>query len=114
MKRLRILFTLTVGLAVILMPVRDAVFADSYERQWEDDDNAYDRARRAVDRGEILPMAKLLERLKTQVRGEVVGVEFERENGRWVYEFKVIDTKGRLLEVYIDARTGTVISLEDN
>ncbi|MCP4896569.1 MAG: peptidase [bacterium] len=96
------------------MPVRDAAFADGYERQWEDDDYAYDRARRAVDRGEILPMAKLLERLKTQVRGEVVGVEFEREYGRWVYEFKIIDTKGRLLEVYIDARTGTVISLEDN
>ena len=84
------------------------------ERQWEDDDHAYDRARRAVDRGETLPIAELLERLKTQVPGEVVGVEFEREHGIWVYEFKVIDARGRLLEVYVDAETGAVLSMEED
>jgi len=84
------------------------------ERQWEDDDHAYDRARRAVNRGETLPIVELLERLKTQVPGEVVGVEFEREDGKWVYEFKVIDNRGRLLEVYVDAQTGTVLSMEED
>jgi uncharacterized membrane protein YkoI len=57
---------------------------------------------------------ELLERLKTQVPGEVVGVEFEREDGKWVYEFKVIDDRGRLLEVYVDARTGAVLSMEED
>lgn len=85
-----------------------------YGRQWEDDDHAYDRARRAVDRGEARPITELLERLKTQVPGEVVGVEFEREHGRWVYEFKIIDSGGRLLEVYVDAQTGTVLSMEED
>ena len=84
------------------------------ERLWEDDDHAYDRARRALDRGETLPMAELLERLKTRVPGEVVGVEFEREDGKWVYEFKVIDSRGRLLEVYVDAQTGEVLSMEED
>jgi len=84
------------------------------EHQWEDDDHAYDRARRAVDRGEARPIAELLKRLKTQVPGEVVGVEFEREHGRWVYEFKIIDSGGRLLEVYVDAQTGTVLSMEED
>ena len=63
---------------------------------------------------QALPIAKLLERLKTQVPGEVVGIEFEREHGRWVYEFKVIDSKGRLLEVYVDAHTGEVLSMEED
>ncbi len=84
------------------------------ERQWEDDDHAYDRARRAVDRGETLPIVELLERLKTRVPGEVVGVEFEREDGKWLYEFKVIDSRGRLIEVYVDAQTGTVLSVEED
>ena len=83
-------------------------------RAWEDEDFDYDRARRAVNRGEILPMAHLLERVRKQVPGEIVDVELEREDGRWAYEFKVIDGRGRLLEVTVDARTGRVFAIEDD
>ena len=114
MKTLAIWFVLMTGLVAILTTGSQVAFSSGNERQWEDDDQAYDRARRAVDRGEALPIAKLLEGLQTQVPGEVVGVEFEREHGRWVYEFKVIDTRGRLLEVYVDAHTGKVVSMEDD
>jgi len=86
--------------------------SSDHEREWEDDDHAYDRARRAVDRGEALPIADLLERLKTRVPGEVVGVEFDREHGKWIYEFKIIDSRGHLLEVYVDALTGAVLTME--
>lgn len=79
------------------------------EPQWEDDDHAYDRARRAVDRGETLPIEEVLQRLEAQVPGEVIGIEFERDHSRWVYEFKIIDGGGGLLEVTVDAKTGTVL-----
>ena len=95
-----------------LAGVGDPALGDGYEREWEDDDHAYDRARRAVDRGETLPIAELLERLQAQIPGEVVGIEFEREHGRWFYEVKIIDNSGRLLEVYMDAQTGAVLSME--
>jgi uncharacterized membrane protein YkoI len=100
------------GTLSLLVALSGVAHASDYEREWEDDDHAYDRARRAVERGEILPMAQLLKRLKTQAPGEVVGVELEQEHGTWVYEFKIIDAKGRLIEVYLDAQTGTVISME--
>ncbi|MEN8133020.1 MAG: PepSY domain-containing protein, partial [Pseudomonadota bacterium] len=32
----------------------------------------------------------------------------------WVYEFKVINDRGRLLEVYVDAQTGAVLSMEED
>jgi len=112
MKHLLIRIALTTGFAVVLMTASHVALTSDYERQWEDDDHAYDRARRAVDHGEARPIAELLERLKTQVPGEVIGVEFEREHGRWVYEFKIIDSEGRLLEVYVEAQTGTVLSME--
>ena len=100
------------GTISLLVALSGAADASDYEREWEDDDHAYDRARRAVERGEILPMAQLLARLNKQVPGEVVGVELEREHGTWVYEFKIIDPKGRLIEVYLDAQTGMVLSEE--
>ena len=114
MKKLAIWFVLVMGLVVILATGSSVAVSGEEARQWEDDDRAYDRARRAVDRGDALPIAKLLERLKTQVPGEVVGVEFEHEHGRWVYEFKVVDSEGRLLEVYVDAQTGEVLSMEED
>ena len=113
MKYLCLLFILVALPVVTLVTVGSEAFADEYERQWEDDDYAYDRARRAVGRGEALQISEVLERLKTQVPGEVVGIEFEREHGKWIYEFKVIDNNGRLVEVYVDAHTGKVLSMEE-
>lgn len=113
MKQLVLGFVLTAALAG-LVAGGNLALSDGYEREWEDDDHAYDRARRAVGRGETLPVAELLKRLEIQVPGEVVGIEFEREHGRWVYEFKIIDGGGRLLEVYMDAQTGAVLSMEED
>jgi uncharacterized membrane protein YkoI len=55
-------------------------------------------------------MAQLLQGLRSQIAGEVVDVELEREDGRWVYEFKIIDDKGWLHEVYVDTQTGKILS----
>ncbi len=113
MRRTPILVAI-IGFTAAALTLIGAAHSDGSERDWEDNDYAYDRARRALKRGEILPMAQLLERLHDKVPGEVVGVEFEREHGRWVYEFKLIDGEGRLLEIYVDARTGEVLSIEDD
>jgi len=102
-------FVLTMGLAGALMAGNDLASSGGDEPQWEDDDHAYDRARRAVDRGETLPIEEVLQRLEAQVPGEVIGIEFERDHARWVYEFKIIDGGGGLLEVTVDAKTGTVL-----
>ena len=107
-------FTTLVALGPALLAVSLGGLASSYDPEWEDDDNAYDRARRAVSREEALPMAQLLDQIQKRIPGEVVGVEFEREHGRWVYEFKIVDDEGRLLEVYVDAKTGEVLSVEDD
>jgi uncharacterized membrane protein YkoI len=64
--------------------------------------------RLAVSRGEIRPLADILERVRGQLSGDVVGVEVESEKGRWVYELRVLDPKGRLFDVYVDARDGAI------
>lgn len=71
-----------------------------------------DRARDAVEKGEILPLERVIARLKRAVQGEISGVELEREGRRWVYEFKIIAPTGRMVEIRIDAKTGEVIGKE--
>jgi len=68
----------------------------------------HDDARRAVEAGEIRPLAEILNTVKGKLPGEVVGVRLEREAGVWLYEFRVVDEKGRLFEIHVDARSGEV------
>jgi uncharacterized membrane protein YkoI len=90
------------GLAAALMP--STVLADR--------EHDYERARRAVDQGEALALADILTRVRSDLGGDVVGVEFERKRERWVYEFKVIDPAGRLWEIYVDAGTAAILKRE--
>jgi len=82
----------------------DGAFADR-KRDYKD-------ALHAVERGEALPLTEILERIRPELDGEVVGVEFEREGDRWTYEFKVIDPSGRLWELHVDAASAEVLKRE--
>jgi uncharacterized membrane protein YkoI len=64
----------------------------------------------AMQRGEILPLTKILAIAQSRVPGDVVEVEFK---GGPIYEVKVLTASGRLREVVMNARTGDVIRIED-
>ena len=68
----------------------------------------HDAARRAVERGEIRALADILTTVRDKLPGEIAGVEIEHEGDRWLYEFRVVDKKGRLFEVYVNARNGEI------
>ncbi len=70
---------------------------------------ARDDLSEARKRGEVLPLARILIMVRPAVGDRVVDVEFEREDGRPVYEIYYLDKAGRRREVYVDARTGSVI-----
>lgn len=85
---------------------------DGDRRDWADEDHSHDRARRAAERGEILPLTVIYEQALARLPGRVLEAELERKHGRWVYELKILDSGGRLFEVYLDAGTGAVLKLE--
>ena len=75
-------------------------------------DSDHERAREALRRGEVLPLAEILERVRTQMPGEVIETELEREHERWIYELKLIDADGRIIELEVDATDGRVLRSE--
>lgn len=79
---------------------------------WAGPHDDHDRARAAVQAGEVMPLAALLEGLKRSHPGEVLEVELEREDGRWVYEIKLLQPDGQLLKLELDARTAQVLELK--
>lgn len=68
----------------------------------------------AAQTGEILPLETVIAQVRESVQGNVVGIELEREKGRWVYEVKVVGSDGRVTEMYVDAQTGSVMSKHTN
>jgi uncharacterized membrane protein YkoI len=108
LRLLRPLLLLLIGIAV-LVPAAPLAADDEDESEERHD---HDDVRQAVERGEALPLDAVLAAVEKQVKGEVVGVEFEKEGGVWVYEFRIIDPSGRMIEVLADARTAAVIDVE--
>ncbi len=66
-------------------------------------------ARHALENGEVVPLERVIAGLGSTVPGEISGLELERENGTWIYEFKIISPDGCMLKVRVDAKTGKLI-----
>ena len=73
----------------------------------------HDRARQAVEAGEVLPLRSILERVERDYPGQVVDVELEREREssqeRWIYKIKLLRSGGALMKLKVDARDGSII-----
>ena len=91
-----------VGLMVALaLPVGGPVRAQS-------GGHGQNELRRDVERGEVRPLSEILAAVREKFPGEVVKVEAERHDGRWLYELRVLADKGRILEIHVDARTEAI------
>ena len=88
----------TVILALLLLPVV-AHAGDDHER-----------ARRALQAGEVLPLKTILEKANAQFPGDLIEAELEDEHGRMVYELKLISPDGKVMKLHYDARDGSLIS----
>ena len=78
---------------------------------WGGSRGDHERAHAAVRAGEVLPLATLLERLQRTHPGQVLELELDREDGRWIYEIKLLQANGQLLRLELDAGTGQVLEV---
>lgn len=94
---------LLLPLALLALPVgaQEAAFPD------------FEIAEEAVKRGEILPLATILDELAALQPGRVIEVELDVDDGIQIYEVELISPDGRLLEVELDAKTGTILYLDE-
>ncbi|CUA97651.1 Uncharacterized membrane protein YkoI [Pannonibacter indicus] len=78
------------------------------------DEDAQKRAEQALRDDKALPLAEILKRVSPVLDGKVIGIEFEEDDDRFVYEFKVLSAKGKIREMVIDARSGEILKEEDD
>ncbi|MBI2275822.1 MAG: peptidase [Dechloromonas sp.] len=71
----------------------------------------HDLARQAVEAGEVLPLSTVLSRLERDYPGQVLAVELERDEERWIYEIKMIRQGGGMSKLKLDARDASLIEI---
>lgn len=69
----------------------------------------HERARAALQAGQIRPLAEILAAVERRYLGRVIETDLDREDGRWVYEFMLLPPTGRVFELEVDAATGALL-----
>lgn len=77
-----------------------------------DDARDHELARQALEQGQVLPLRSVLDRLEREVPGQVLKVEFEREDGRFIYEIRLLQDDGRMAKLKVDAVDGRVLAIK--
>jgi len=94
-----------------------------------DDVSDHERARAAVESGDVVPLALILEKVEAIYEGSIIEVELEDEgddgdegdeeefNGAhymsgFIYEIKLLTPQGNLLKLKMDARTAELIQVK--
>ncbi len=77
-------------------------------------DSDHLEARRLLHSGEIMSLEMILERIRHKYPGRVIEVELEMKRDQIVYEIEIIDDKGKVHELYVNARNGELIHHRDD
>ncbi|CCG40064.1 PepSY domain-containing protein [Magnetospirillum molischianum] len=83
------------------------------EGHGRDHDDEHDWVRRSVLAGEIMPLAKILDRVDREFGGELIEAELDDHHGRPVYEIKLIGRDGRMRKLLYDAADGTLLKSKE-
>ncbi len=73
-----------------------------------------DRARRALEKGEIRPLDEVLRAARAAVPGDVVSVDLKHDDGHWLYKLRVLGADGKRRTVKVDAGSLKILDTDDD
>jgi uncharacterized membrane protein YkoI len=108
-RRLLLLFVLPACALIVMLGAASLLLFHAGDSLAGDDAQ---KARALSQRGDILPLEKIAEHARAAKPGKLIDIELEQKHGRWIYEAEVLDETGRVWELKLDARTGSVLKME--
>lgn len=94
-----------VWLALVSVVGMPAVVAHADDDDWRD---LHDEVRA----GRFVALPSVLDWLEARYRGQVLGVELERDDGVALYEVEMIGPQGQVVEFEFDAASGELVGIE--
>ena len=106
MKELSVFFLLFFYLNISLLTAQensDSILSD------------HEKAIRAVNEGEILPLDEILKKVGTEFGGRIISINLkDNEKGLfgWVYDIMIIGVDNNVKQLRVDAGTSTILSVQ--
>lgn len=69
----------------------------------------HDKARDAVSSGEARPLDAILPKVRARYPGRLLDAKLTRSGGKYRYVIKILDKKGKVRRVTVDARSGRIL-----
>ena len=89
--------------------------SDKQDKRYSEKDDQT-RALQLREAGKILPLEAILEIARTQIDGDILEVELEQKrdttDSTFIYELEILDKKGQVWELKIDAQSGDILKRE--
>lgn len=76
------------------------------------DESDHEMARRALREGKVMPLRAVLDKVEKEFKGQVLEVELEHDDGRFIYEIKMLGDQGMLSKLKVDAATGQILKIK--
>ena len=94
------------GLGACLLGATPVLRADDHDR------DSHELARQALEQGRVLPLRTVLERIERDYEGQALKVEFEQDDGRFLYKIRLLQSDGRMVKLKVDAVDGRVLEIK--
>lgn len=77
-------------------------------------DVSQSKARALLQSGQILSLERIHQKANLIQPGKIIESELEKKDMRYLYEIEVLDSKGVVWELKLDAKTGQLIKIEED
>lgn len=95
-----------IGLALALLMIPAAAMAGAAD---------HERARAAMEEGQIMPLAEILAKVDSEFTGRVIEVkltDLEEGLSGWIYAITLLSPQDNVLSLKVDAGTGVILQVE--
>ncbi|MGH6879859.1 PepSY domain-containing protein [Hypericibacter sp.] len=75
-------------------------------------DSDQDRARAAVESGEVKPLGAILKTVRQKYKGQVLDTQLLDLGGHWVYRVRLLTQDGQALDIGVDGKSGQIIDVQ--
>jgi len=72
-------------------------------------DTDYVQAKNLLDTGSILTLTKVVKKIIVKHPGYIVEAELKTKNNIFIFEIDILDSKGQVWELKVDAKTAEVL-----
>ena len=92
--------------ALCLLGASPMLRADDHEH------GSHELARQALEQGRVLPLRAVLEKIERDYQGQALKVEFEQDDGRFLYKIRLLQSDGRMVKLKVNAVDGKVLEIK--